>query len=161
MVATVAVEVDKKMMAKITKRLRKLPADFVPVMDRMLIAVEGEVRKESPRDTGTGARGWRTIDTKGRAFDLEGSVVNPLVYMAVQDIGREPGSAPPPPQALAGWARRHGFTGSLFVLARAIGQKGWRGRGARKNRGYVKRSLKNVVPVVNGIINAWARGIRW
>ncbi len=35
----------------------------------------------------------------------------------------------PPPSSLAGWASRHGFPASaLFVLARAIGRRGIKGR---------------------------------
>ena len=161
MVATVAVSIDTKTMKRIQHRLNKLGDDFRPVMNRALLAVEGSLRTEAPRDTGTGARGFRTIPPTGRGFGLEGEVVNPLIHMAVLDVGRTPGAAPPPPAALAGWARRHGFTGSLFVLARSIGRKGWRSRSGRKHRGFVKRALKDASGKINGIIAAWARGVRW
>ena len=153
MVATVAI--------RINKRLRKLPAEFAPVMDRALLATEGALRKEGPRDTGTGQRGFRKTRPHGRAFDLEGEVTNNLIHMAVLDVGRRPGSKPPPPAALAGWARRKGFTGPLFVLARAIGRKGHRGKGARKHKGYVGRALKDSKGDIDNIIAAWARGVRW
>ena len=161
MVATVAVSIDTKTMKRIQRRLNKLGADFVPIMNKSLLAVEGSLRTEGPRDTGTGQRGFRVIAPTGRGFALEGAVVNPLIHMAVLDVGRTPGAAPPPPAALSGWARRHGWTGSLFVLARAIGRAGWRGRGARKHKGYVKRALKDARTKINGILNAYARGIRW
>ena len=161
MVATVAASIDERLMKRVAKRLQKLPADFAPVIDRSLTAVEGELRKEGPRDTGTGQRGFRKERATGRAFSLEGAVVNNMIHMAVLDVGRRPGAKPPPPAALAGWARRHGFTGSLFVLSRAIGRKGWRSRRGRKHRGYVKRALKASVNDINGIIAAWARGVRW
>lgn len=161
MVVSVALSLDKRTMERITRRLRELPADFEPVMDRSLLAVEASLRKEGPRDTGTGQRGFRRERPTGRAFALEGSVINNQIHMAVLDVGRTPGAKPPPPSALAGWARRHGFTGSLFLLARSIGRKGHRGRGARKHRGYVKRAVDNAKDDVDRIIAQWARGVRW
>ncbi len=161
MVVSVAVSVNERTLKQINKRLRNLPADFAPVMDRSLLAVEGSLRKEAPRDTGTGQRAFRKIAATGRGFDLTGQVINPLEYMAVLDVGRRPGARPPPPQSLAGWARRHGFTGSLFVLARSIGRKGHLGKGSRKHKGYVKRALKDATRDINRIVAAFARGVRW
>jgi len=34
----------------------------------------------------------------------------------------------PPPDALSGWARRHGLAGLEFVIARAIGRRGIKAR---------------------------------
>lgn len=161
MVATVALSIDKRMLERINRRLRTLPADFAPVMDRSLLATEGALRKEGPRDTGTGQRDFRHTRPMGRDFALEGTVTNNMIHMAVLDVGRTPGARPPPPQALAGWARRHGWTGSLWLLARAIGRKGWRSRRGRKHRGYVKRALKDASGAIDNIIAAWARGLRW
>lgn len=163
MVATVAIEIDRRMLEKINRRLRTLPADFAPVMDRSLLAVEKRLRDEAGelRDTGAGARAFRTNRPTGRDFNLEGTVTNNMIHMAVLDVGRTPGAAPPPPAALAGWARRHGFTGSLWLLARAIGRKGWRSRRGRKWRGYVKRALKEASRDIDNIVAAYARGIRW
>ena len=161
MVATVSMSIDTKTMKRIQRRLDRLGDDFKPVMDRALLAIEGSLRKEGPRDTGTGQRGFRKIAPTGRGFGLEGAVVNNQIHMAVLDVGRTPGAKPPPPAALAGWARRHGFTGSLFVLARAIGRKGWKTRRGRKHRGYVKRALKDARGTIDRVISAWARGLRW
>lgn len=59
---------------------------------------------------------------------LRGRVHAPLRYAEAVDQGRRPGSRPPPPEALVGWMRRHGMTGSPWVLARAIGRRGTKGR---------------------------------
>lgn len=166
MVATVALQIDRRMLEKINRRLRKLPADFAPVMDRALDAVEGRLRAETGplRDTGDGSRAFQKSRPQGRAFDLEGTVTNKLIYMAVLDVGRTPGAKGPPPAALAGWARRHGWgtdERSLRTLSYFIGKRGHRGRGAKKWKGYVKRALKDAKGDINNIIAAWARGLRW
>ncbi len=153
MVATVAMQIDKRMLEKINRRLRTLPDDFGPVMDRALLATEGSLKKEGPRDTGTGQRGFRHSRPMGRDFNLEGEVTNNLIHMAVLDVGRKPGARPPPPAALAGWARRHGWTGSLWLLARIIGKKGWKTKRGRKHRGYVKRALKAASKDIDNIIS--------
>jgi hypothetical protein len=78
------------------------------------------------KDTATLARSI-TSDITGTTA----RVWSPLTYAAVMEQGRRPGAKMPPPAALAGWARRHGFQtdpGSLFVLARAIGRRGIAGR---------------------------------
>ena len=48
-------------------------------------------------------------------------------YSLFVETGRRPGKMPPP-DALAGWARRHGLGGLEFVIARAIGKRGIRPR---------------------------------
>lgn len=70
-------------------------------------------------DTGVGAQSFVAEISDGLA-----TVYSPLEYMSVQEHGRSPGSRQPPVGALGGWAKRHGFVGSLFVLARSIGRRG-------------------------------------
>jgi len=84
-----------------------------------LLYGERRLRLLVPKDTSAAARSF-VSQQRG----LVGSVHSPLAYVTVLDQGRRPGARQPPTQALAGWARRHGFEGSLFVLARAIGRRG-------------------------------------
>lgn len=88
-----------------------------------LTYAERQARLGAPKDTSALAR---SIVAQQRG--LVGEVTSPLGYASVMELGRRPGAAPPPQAALAGWARRHGFTGSLFVLARSIGRRGIKGR---------------------------------
>lgn len=65
------------------------------------------------------------IELKGIAnYDPLGlTVTNPAKHAPYVEYGTAPHF--PPPQALAGWASRHGFStdpGTLFVLARAIAE---------------------------------------
>lgn len=90
--------------------------------DAALIA-QREARQQAPQDTRTLARSI--------AIDVQlfmARVYTQLAYAPVMEYGRRAGAKPPPPEALAGWARRHHFGGSLFVLARAIGRRGIKGR---------------------------------
>lgn len=65
--------------------------------------------------------------TYGRVFVArQGAVAQ---YAEVMELGRRAGAKPPPQQALVGWMSRHGMDPKLaFVLARAIGRRGIKGR---------------------------------
>lgn len=81
-------------------------------------------RQEAPRDT-AGLQRSLGLEVK----PLYATVSTALNYAPVMEFGRRPGARMPPPDALAGWARRHGLPASaLFVLARAIGRRGIKGR---------------------------------
>ena len=84
---------------------------------------EGRVRERSfaTHDTSATSRSW-TADVNG----MSASVYSPLLSALIEEEGRRPGAKMPPPGALAGWARRHGFpdnAGALFTLARAIARR--------------------------------------
>lgn len=84
---------------------------------------------------------------------MEARIGTNLVYAPVMEFGRRPGRMPPP-QALAGWARRHGFPDTaLFVLARAIARKGIRGRF------YMRRAAQATKNALPGIMRDVAREI--
>jgi hypothetical protein len=118
----VGVEVDaSKILAKLAPSLyRRAVSDFVAAMT---LTAERASKGAVPVDMG-GLR--RSITSEIQP--LSGRVFTPLAYAAAVDQGRRPGSTPPPPQALVGWMARHGMTGSPWVLARAIGRRGTKGR---------------------------------
>lgn len=83
---------------------------------------------KAPRDTGALRRSItpQVKPLSARVFTRRGAA-----YFPVMEFGRRPGKKMPPPQALKGWARRHGFPttpGALFALARSIGRRGIKGR---------------------------------
>jgi hypothetical protein len=90
--------------------------------DLLKVGVDS-ARAGMPKDIGTG----RTSIVSAQR-GLMGVVSSPLAHVSIMDQGRRPGAKPPPTTALAGWASRHGFRGSLFVLARSIGRKGIKGK---------------------------------
>jgi hypothetical protein len=63
-------------------------------------------------------------DVKG----LDAEVRSTLPEALPIETGRHAGARFPPPDALLGWAARHGFSGNVFVLARAIARRGIKGR---------------------------------
>jgi len=67
----------------------------------------------------------------------------------VVERGRGPGKKMPPASALAPWAARHGIAAEprmLFVIARAIGRRGIRGRFyMRRARTAVRRKMRDEV----------------
>lgn len=83
---------------------------------------------EVPRDTG--ALG-RAIALETQPLQAKVFINRPVVFALVMELGRRKGAPMPPPAKLSAWARRHGIPtdrGTLFVLARAIGRRGIKGR---------------------------------
>lgn len=104
------------------------PELYLPAIAELLknaaLLGEREAKGLAPKDTSALAR-----SIVGQVTGpLTATVSSPLQYAAVMEEGRSAGARMPPPDALVGWARRHGFSGSTFVLARAIGRRGIKGR---------------------------------
>lgn len=84
---------------------------------------------------------------------LRGRVFTALAYAAAVEEGRRPGARPPPPQALVGWMARHGVGGSAWVLARAIGRRGTKGRF------FMRAGLEAARDALPGLLGQAARRI--
>ena len=131
----------------LTQVERKLGRElFMPhlawLLTQAALLAEREARQGAPKDTSALARSI-THEVK----PLSARVYSPLQYAIVMEEGRRPGAAMPPPQALLGWMRRHGIPASMaFVLARAIGRRGIKGRFfLKKAMDSVERSLPNLM----------------
>lgn len=86
--------------------------------------LKGEVQKGTPVDRGIG-RGSVVAQVNGSGLELTGKVVSIEAHMVVLELGRRPGSRPPPTGPIAAWLSRHGSDPKLaFVVARAIGKRG-------------------------------------
>ena len=114
------------------------------LFDAALIA-QREAIQAAPRDTG---RLGRSIHIQARP--LSARVYTNLAYAETMELGRGKDLKMPPPAALEGWVRRHGFgvgvrqsiktrkflrsggaqsvQSAAYVLARAIGRRGIKGR---------------------------------
>lgn len=129
-----------------------------PVQDGITtlgLLVERRARLGAPRDIGDLQRSIMT-ETK----PLFARVHSNLVYHPVMEQGRRAGGRMPPPQALADWARRKGYTGSLFVLARSIARRGIKGRfymraAAKAGRSALPKILDDVADAME---IRWRRG---
>ncbi len=114
------------------------------------IAEASEISQEkaegfAPRDTGAIANSL-TAEVRG----LEAVIGSPLPQARFVEYGRKPGGKLPPPDALEGWASRHGFSArrgtTLFVLARSIAQRGKKGRFFMRRAGRAtKRALPRIM----------------
>ena len=89
------------------------------------LAAQRVAKEGIPRDTSSLSRAL-TLETKPLQARLYFN--RDLIYAHVMESGRRVGAPMPPPLALAGWARRKGFEGSLYVLARSISRRGIKGR---------------------------------
>ena len=111
-------------------------------LTKLHLLTERTARAGAPKDTSALAR---SIITELKP--LWRKVHSPLVYHPTAELGRPPGGRMPPPDALAGWARRHGYSGSLFVLARAIARRGTKGRFYMR---AAAKAARNALPGVMG-----------
>lgn len=113
------------------EKYRKLLADpnTVALPLRSFLQDMGELGQrtaiaEAPKDIGT-LKGGIGLEVR----PLFASVSTDLPYAPVVEFGRRAGAPPPPTTAIAGWAQRRGIPRSaLFVIARAIGRRGIKGR---------------------------------
>jgi hypothetical protein len=126
---TVAYEVRIVGLAPILRTVRDPALVARPLreeLDQLSLLAQARVREGAPKDTGALRRSFLR-----EVRPLGARVYSQLVYAPVMELGRRPGARMPPPEALRGWARRHGFGTSrsaLFVLARAIARRGIKGR---------------------------------
>lgn len=105
-----------------------LLAEVEKTIGEAALYAEARVRTRSfaTHDTAATSRSWMA-----ESHGMSATVSSPLVSAVIEEEGRRPGAKMPPPQSLAGWARRHGFpvtSGALFALARAIARRGRPGR---------------------------------
>ena len=95
-----------------------------------IAALAIQAQLEPYKDSGAAIDSIRIIPPASNSYlTVTGSVESDSEYMYNIEFGRTAGSTMPPPDALIGWIGRHpGFTGTPFVLARAIGERGIVGR---------------------------------
>ena len=94
------------------------------LMEDMAIIGERTAKQRAPRDTGALKRSIHSAvkPTSARVFSN-------LNYAVPVEYGRGRGKRMPPPNALHGWLRRHGIpVSAAYVVARAIGRRGIKGR---------------------------------
>jgi len=129
------------------------------IRDLSLLA-ERTSKAAAPADTGALRR---SITAQIKPLSARIGDSRGLTYFEVQERGRRPGQRMPPPSALAGWARRHGFEttqGALFVLARGIARRGFKGRFfMAKGRQAVEKALPGKLrKAIKEIEKSWGRG---
>ena len=129
------------------------------IRDLSLLA-ERTSKAAAPVDTGALRR---SITAQIKPLSARIGDTRDLTFFEVQERGRRPGQRMPPPSALAGWARRHGFEttrGALFVLARGIARRGFRGRFfMAKGRQSVQKALPaKLKKASDQIERSWGQG---
>jgi hypothetical protein len=94
------------------------------LMEDITIVGERTAKQRAPRDTGALKR---SIHSQAKPFSAR--IFSNLGYAVPVEYGRGRNKRMPPPSALHGWLRRHGKPASAaFVVARAIGRRGIKGR---------------------------------
>ena len=94
------------------------------LMEDIAIVGERTAKQRAPRDTGALKR---SIHSDARPMSAR--IFSNLAYAVPVELGRGKGKRMPPPNALRGWLRRHGKPQSAaYVVARAIGKRGIKGR---------------------------------
>lgn len=83
-----------------------------------------------------------------------GILGNPLIYARVIERGRTPGKPPPPVAAITSWVMaKLGPGASPYVVARAIGRKGIKGRR------MLQKAKEQTLPLRQGLRDAMMRNI--
>lgn len=108
-------------MDKCTKALDKKLREVVKETARK---IERKQKELAPMDMGQ-LRASIRAEYSGDGLSAE---IGPedTVQARTMEFGRKPGSKMPPPELLAGWAKRHGMEGAEYVIARSIAKKGIR-----------------------------------
>lgn len=111
-----------------------IDAELRAAIEAGLQIVRGQVVQRTPVNQGILRQGTQT-DITGDGVSLTGRVFNPTSYAQAVEDGRKPGAPPPPPGPIAFWVRRKlGVSNEreasrvAFVIARAIGRRGIKGR---------------------------------
>lgn len=108
-------------------------------MQQSVDVVEAQVAAYTPVNTGT-LRAGTTTDILGAGINIQGVVMNPVMYALPVEEGRKPGRMPPV-EAIQLWVIRKGIgdrdksRSTAFLIARAIGRRGTKGAFMFK-RGY-------------------------
>lgn len=126
-----------------------IAAPLRTALTRSALLVQGEAQKLVPVDTGNLRRTitHRVDSAPIPTFAIIGTNAPYAIYV---HEGRRPGKMPPV-QALLGWARRHGV--NPYVLARAIGRRGIRGRP------FLRNALQRMRGQIDGALRTAARQI--
>lgn len=136
----------KEIKAKLTREALVLPIAADAIKELTEIA-EREAKGNAPRDMG-GLIG----DIVSEVAPLQGRVhiigQSRGVKAASIEFGRGAGERAPAASDIAGWAARHGFgtRQAVFLLARAIGRRGIKGRFfMRKARLHTRRQMPQII----------------
>lgn len=116
------------------------------------LLVQGEAQRLVPVDTGN-LRRTITHRVDSTTVPLFAQIGTNAPYAEAVHEGRKAGKAPPI-QALLGWARRHGIARSrVYLIARAIGRKGVKGRP------FLRDALTKTRSQIDGVLATAAKEI--
>lgn len=114
----------EKLQAGLSAGPTTLASEVRTAMQAGSLLIEGTARGLAPKDTGRLA-GSITHKISGGGANLQSRIGPSVAYGPFAEKGRRAGT-PPPVGAVRGWATRHGM--NPYVLARAIGRKGTKGK---------------------------------
>ncbi len=138
MTDNIELRLNPKDVERITKKFGNVAPMLEDEMRRTMRAsldlAEGTIRSVAPVNTGN-FRGSISNQMRGTRGTIRGKVFSPLKHGIVIERGRKPGSKQPPTHAIELWAKQVGIgaagediRGIAFVIARAIGRRGIKGR---------------------------------
>jgi len=91
----------------------------------LITALKSEVQQRTPSSGASTLRNEMASEVRWEGLDLVGVVNNPLIYARPIELGRTSRKMPPS-DALRAWAQRKlGDANLAFVVARAIGKRGF------------------------------------
>jgi hypothetical protein len=131
-------EARQKVMQVVTD-LRGRP--FLQAVQNATLGVQRDARRLAPVDTGR-LRGSITAEVRRDNDTVYGVVGTVVEYSSHMEYGTKPHF--PPRAAIETWAKRHGM--NWFVVARAIAQRGLRGR--KYMAGALEKNNDRIVRII-------------
>ena len=157
---------------ELRSRLKKYPKiagkHFKNAMLRSTILIERNVKPLTPVGVSGHLRKSIHHQVRGVGVNITGIVGSSMkkeIYPLVMEEGREPGAKMPPPKALERWVwivlkvPREQVKGTAFVVARAIGKRGIKGKfflkkgfekSQRRVEQYFAKALDYIVEEIAG-----------
>lgn len=113
-------------------------------LHQIALDLEGTIKEALPHDTGAAQASVEAQQPNRSGSVIKVSVTAAVEYMSIIEFGRRAGGKMPPPQALVGWAARHGLIkggvtadfdtlssedkSTVWAIARSIGKMGTEGK---------------------------------
>lgn len=119
MTVTVKVTGIEQVKANVAKYKAEKEKAIKNIVAESALIIQNNARKRAPVDTG---RLRSSINSNFLDDGYVAEIAAQVFYASFVEWGTSPHF--PPPNTLAGWARRHGMAGKEFIIARGISRKG-------------------------------------
>jgi hypothetical protein len=155
-------EIEIKGLKELRQRIKQYPKiggkHYRKAMQKSVVLIQKGVRPLTPVFTGRlrDSIEWEIRGTGVNLVGVVGSTLKKEIYPSVMEFGRKKGAKMPPPKKLERWVQlvlkvpKNEIKGIAFVVARAIGKRGIKGKrfmqkGYNKAKSKVNKNFKKAL----------------